>query len=707
MHNSYSVKDALEFMGKSFALTEDLKSDLQSSKMPSIILIVGPARSGKSTLANILLKPAIHQENEPFKTQEGNRPVTMKIQYVKINLSDILTAHNLDVSIDFDPELLIFDCEGINSLDITTQSLRKAIFTFMQISTVNIYVSKMIDLSNIHELKSLFTLPQLIGTKTLSRGSAIILTDSGVPGNPSESEYEDKRRSNDQYELGKILSFLKEKNIEASKENLVLFAQPKWNNEKHYFESINDLIKYIVNTISNRIPIPGPNIIQIFEKFIPIISKLDDLDDPNIRLDQIVNNLIDYYFKVAYEYAIEQSNDLIQIDIEKKSANELISLSKPQYCQEIQLNAIHIFTKKANEIFNNITECFPEKTKPLIDQMRANIQQKFNDSFEKRCQVIVIPFISDQVMNQTKEKILIDLRDTKDTINSLNTSELVIKYQKYANDLFDEKLRPICDNLISSIFYTSQVKNNNSLIAQEVLIFEQNERIKRLEKQREDSDTTINQLIEKFKSINSVISDIFEKQKKNVPKIGTFFFSMRTEDKLHGSLRCNGQTVNVSEYPDFVEKYLKTNLVATVTIAEWNHLKETNNNVGFFGYDPNGGIFIVPYISSGSFLSNSEVGTVNNMDMKAGTYFNDQIVNITGSTLFKILGTDWNQSNSGALSNHVAGCWSTNIRCNGGGDDWNRVMVIDFDASKSVRTGDRVMPKTIFHKLFIVVSENE
>lgn len=320
---------------------------------------------------------------------------------------------------------------------------------------------------------------------------------------------------------------------------------------------------------------------------------------------------------------------------------------------------------------------------------------------------IVIPFISDQVINQTKEKILIDLRDTKDTINSLNTSELVIKYQKYANDLFDEKLRSICDNLISSIFYTSQVKNNNSLIAQEVLIFEQNERIKRLEKQREDSDTTINQLIEKFKSIDSVICDIFEKQKKNVPKIGTFFFSMRTEDKLPGSLRCNGQTVNVSEYPDFVEKYLKTNLVATVTIAEWNHLKETNNNVGFFGYDLNGGIFIVPYISSGSFLSNSEVGTVNNMDMKAGTYFNDQIVNITGSTLFKILGTDWNQSNSGALSNHVSECWSTNIRCNGGGDDWNRVMVIDFDASKSVRTGDRVMPKTIFHKLFIVVSENE
>lgn len=207
MTNNLIAKDALDFSSKSFALTDELKHDLETSKKPSIILVVGPARSGKSTLCNIVLNPVIHSGKETFETQEGNRPVTMQIQYVKVNLSDILKIHNLDINLGFDSELLILDCEGIDSLDKVTESLRKAIFTFMQISTINIYVSKTIDRSNIFELKSFFSLPQLIGgSKPLSRGSAIVLTDIGVPGNPSESEYEEKRKSNDEYELNKILN---------------------------------------------------------------------------------------------------------------------------------------------------------------------------------------------------------------------------------------------------------------------------------------------------------------------------------------------------------------------------------------------------------------------------------------------------------------------------------------------------------------------
>ncbi|KAK8899052.1 hypothetical protein M9Y10_001350 [Tritrichomonas musculus] len=58
-------------------------------------------------------------------------------------------------------------------------------------------------------------------------------------------------------------------------------------------------------------------------------------------------------------------------------------------------------------------------------------------------------------------------------------------YQHSANDLFDEQLHVICDNLISTPSYNSQIKMINSYVAQQVVIIEQNERIRKLEEERQ------------------------------------------------------------------------------------------------------------------------------------------------------------------------------------------------------------------------------
>lgn len=61
---------------------------MQKSQYPILVALVGPARSGKSTLANIMLNPIIPKgnndiSNDIFKTDEGNVPVTLKVQYCK------------------------------------------------------------------------------------------------------------------------------------------------------------------------------------------------------------------------------------------------------------------------------------------------------------------------------------------------------------------------------------------------------------------------------------------------------------------------------------------------------------------------------------------------------------------------------------------------------------------------------------------------
>lgn len=187
--------------------------------------------------------------------------------------------------------------------------------------------------------------------------------------------------------------------------------------------------------------------------------------------------------------------------------------------------------------------------------------------------------------------------------------------------------------------------------------------------------------------------------------IGSYFYSSRVEDKLPRALKCNGQTINSIEYPNFVEKYLKTNLVASVSIKEWQKMQKTANNVGYFGYDVNGSFFMAPLISSGTFFSNANVATVNGNVMNVGSFIEDQIVNIVGSTQLRVISNKYGRGDdSGSLSCSNKYDWSSRIK-GGNDDDWGRLEQIEFDASKTVRTGDRVMPKTIFYNLYVVVSD--
>lgn len=70
----------------------------------------------------------------------------MKIQYCKIKISTLQQIHHIDLNMNFDSDLFIFDFECIDSLGEVTISLRKTIFSLLQISSVNIFITKNIDL---------------------------------------------------------------------------------------------------------------------------------------------------------------------------------------------------------------------------------------------------------------------------------------------------------------------------------------------------------------------------------------------------------------------------------------------------------------------------------------------------------------------------------------------------------------------------------
>ena len=460
-------RTAVNFNGSKFSLTQDIKDLLKNSSNPNFILIIGPARSGKSTLSNMLLNPEIKPEKEVFKTDEGNVPVTFEIQYTTVKLSEIIRAHQLPDP-GFDSDLFLMDCEGLDSLGDVTLGLRKAICTFLQISSVNLFVTKTIDRTNIFSLKAFFMLPQLIpgSQRKLDKSIGIVLTGIGVPGKPSEEEFEQKRREHDKKQLDLFLPRLEEQNIKYDKSKMAFFAQPKWDRPNHYFESIKDLIRFVVKSLQNRVRIPGENLIDIFEKCVPIIQKINELDNPDIRLEIIVEQLIKSYFQQAFDYALNMISQIAQETITNKSAEELIKLSKTNYIEPIENTVLETFDQKSNEVFENITDLFPEKYNNYREELKEKVHQIMSESFSEQCKQTIIPYITNKIITDYQNEIQnFFANQTSESLRTFDVEEMLNKYQTEANDSFYNQLKSISENLTSGddyVKYLSKIQKEIS-----------------------------------------------------------------------------------------------------------------------------------------------------------------------------------------------------------------------------------------------------
>ena len=157
--------------------------------------------------------------------------------------------------------------------------------------------------------------------------------------------------------------------------------------------------------VQNRMPIPGSALIQI-------ISQIDELDDPDIRLEVIINNLINEYFKNSYDLAIQQFPIIMKNNIKDKEAQELIELSNRPFIEPIKEEIRNIFIANANNLYSNITLYFSNKKDEYLNLINKTVQQLSIKEFEKKCKKIVIPFVANQVL-QNWNHFLIDFFSKK------------------------------------------------------------------------------------------------------------------------------------------------------------------------------------------------------------------------------------------------------------------------------------------------------
>lgn len=190
--------------------------------------------------------------------------------------------------------------------------------------------------------------------------------------------------------------------------------------------------------------------------------------------------------------------------------------------------------------------------------------------------------------------------------------------------------------------------------------------------------------------------------------IGAFMYGIRN-DTPEGWLRCDGNEYPTSAFQIFINNYILTGKIPYKNLADWQTEYNANNgNCGYFGYqeeildtenlDENNnpiviqqGILRTPCLQDRVFIAQAlNSGNISKFNL-------DQIVNITG-----YLG-----GNSRCIFGSASGAFKTN-----GGTvlDWDGTggttgyQAFNFDASRVVRTGDRVQPQHIQYPLFICVS---
>lgn len=228
--------------------------------------------------------------------------------------------------------------------------------------------------------------------------------------------------------------------------------------------------------------------------------------------------------------------------------------------------------------------------------------------------------------------------------------------------------------------------------------------------QQAQKNEELNTLIEQMKEKISTLERLIEI--KNSRMVGEFFYSFLPPSIVEpkGAIHAGGAKKDVNNYTEFINKYIKSQIIPSVEISKWKQLgKDTGNNVMFFGYTPGDYYFYPPNIQSCTFLSNawSSKGEVDGKKWKAGEYHRDQIVNIKGKVDFSEHGS-W----SSCFIRGIDGCFEPIITLAQRGDEdgnWGQYIGgFNFDASKSqgVNVGEMVTPRTIFAYLYMVTSDH-
>ena len=282
---------------------------LKKCARPHIICIYGDARTGKSTKMNQIINGTTANNyfnlKQPFETRREIYSTMTKgcNFYGPIKIKDIANKNNIDIcEIDkeiINDELFFVDTEGLRTIDKTTKSCVSGILTILQIASIKILYTPLLDNEKLEEAAKNVKLSNILNL--INNESQIIVlirdvrTDEKIErrimGDLGHQKKECENKINDYFQ--EI-----DGNINAICEILPSYDLASRDVEPFpycYKEKMKNLVLLILTNIRNN-NMDGPKLIDIIKDFLEIFKKVKDIENMK-NTENAINMILSELFK--------------------------------------------------------------------------------------------------------------------------------------------------------------------------------------------------------------------------------------------------------------------------------------------------------------------------------------------------------------------------------------------------------------------------
>ena len=414
-------------------LTQDFIGDLKAANNPKIILVVGKTREGKSTLLNHILSNKSNnpplRPSAPFLANAGENAVTREFQYYGPIKCSELTRLNLFQNLNFpkDNDLFFIDSEGTGNINQVSEYLHMLNFCLEGICDSLIYVARTFEAENLSLLARHLQICKLFNNNKGSLNISLIISvrDVGIAENPenqnNNGQKEQDRINQNNQKTKDLLSRLgNQYNLTFREGEFKYFAHPFLDQTEFFWNSIKDLVKFLLEKSSKEENISLENKISKFNSTMDLIIQYPALLEPNKPLEQIFNSIFEQKLK-------DIKNRIINSNIGQNIINQYTNL------EMVNLN-------KDAEIQNFLQECFNlydrfcEEDFPGLSQFVSSLYQLFKNSLKDEYTKTLNNLLNDKInkFNQwIGEKINEIYSHTKTFIeNDTNTNTANISNEK-------------------------------------------------------------------------------------------------------------------------------------------------------------------------------------------------------------------------------------------------------------------------------------
>jgi hypothetical protein len=210
----------------------------------------------------------------------------------------------------------------------------------------------------------------------------------------------------------KSIGWMAKKDISCSIDDLLVLAQPMLDDQTDlYWKSIEDFFVFAATIAGKRENISGESLIQLFASVKPSIMNIQDFSNPKIPFERIMTNIAIRYLEEASGFAIGNRTQEIFGYLSHLSCDRLRAGLNNGFVQDMVGNGLSDYRKRAGELFPGLVTLSPPNTKKFQDKVEGDIAQLCVSKFIDRVVELVIPVLQEEVFQEIKDRITIEMRD--------------------------------------------------------------------------------------------------------------------------------------------------------------------------------------------------------------------------------------------------------------------------------------------------------